>query len=754
MFARLASLAQRRRRLVLVIAVIGFAIAAAIASPAMKVLSAGGFQDPDAESSVAATVLREDFGTGEPNFVLLAHAPGKVDAREAASDGRALTRKLERLPGVAQVTSYWTDGKPADLKSHDGSSALILARLSGDEDEALQTAKDIVPKVTGAQGVLEVKSGGRAEFNRQGAERITSDLTRAEGIAVPITVLLLVLVFGSGMAAMVPLAVAGISVVGSLAVLRLLNEVTDVSIFAVNLSTALGLGLAIDYSLFIISRYREERRKNADNRAALRTALSTAGRTVVFSALTVMLSLAALLVFPLYFLRSFAYAGIGVVVFATLGAVLILPAILVVLGDRIDKFDVLRKLRRGREPKPTEEGFWHKLATAVMRRPWPVLAVVLMALAVMVLPFSKVSFGLPDDRALPQDLAAAQVGSAIRDDFSSSANQSMQVVLPGTKPNKEALGDYAAALSDLTGVQRVDTATGSYHNGDRVAPPSPQSTQTFTAEHGAWLALNTNVEAYSEDGEDLVHQVRATDAPAGTDVLVAGPAATYTDTLDSLWTALPWAIAIIGVLTFTLLFLFTGSVVMPLKAIVLNLLSLTATYGAMVFVFQEGHLQWLTGDFTVTGQTDVTMPILMFCIIFGLSMDYEVFLLSRIKEEYDVTGDNQAAVARGLETTGRLITAAAGLLAIFFAALVSAGVTHVKMLGLGTALAILMDAIVIRGLLVPAFMRLAGRANWWAPRPLRRLHAKIGLTHAPVAGDTASFSTPAREKEPAGGLPR
>jgi RND superfamily putative drug exporter len=754
MLARLASLALRRRRLVLVLAVLGFAIAGAVASPAMKVLSAGGFEDPGAESSVAVDVLRERFDTGDPNFVLLARAPEQVDSSEAAAAGRALTKKLSGQKGVAEVTSYWTDGGPADLRSKDGRSALVLARLSGDDDEVLKTAKRIAPLVTGDQGDLTVKSGGRAEFNRQGSERITSDLTRAEGIAVPITILLLILVFGSGIAALLPLAVAGVSVVGSLAVLTLLNEVTGVSIFAINLSTALGLGLAIDYSLFIVSRYREELRKGYDTPEALRISLRTAGRTVIFSALTVLLSLSALLVFPLYFLRSFAYAGIAVVFFATVGAVVLLPALLAAIGPRINSFDLLRKVRRGSpaQLRKPEEGFWYRLSTAVMRRPLPVLTVILVGLAIVVLPFTKASFGLPDDRALPKDMAAAQVGTATRTEFPSFAAQGLKVVLPDRLPSDTRLGGYAERLSQVPGVDRVDTASGSFRRGEQVAPPAPGAEELFTDGKGAWLSLATDVEAYSEAGEKLASSVRAVPTPGGTVALVAGPAATYTDTLDSMWSSLPYAVLIIGVLTFVLLFLFTGSIVMPIKAIVLNLLSLTATYGAMVFVFQDGNLQWLVGDFTVTGRIDVTMPILMFCIIFGLSMDYEVFLLSRIKEEYDRTGDNRLSVALGLESTGRLITAAAGLLALFFLALVSAGVTHVKMLGLGTALAILMDALVIRGLLVPAFMRLAGRANWWAPGPLRRLHDKIGFSHgpssdeAPVPADALSVDdVPARQ---------
>ncbi|MFI6053190.1 MMPL family transporter [Streptomyces violascens] len=732
MLTRLASLALERRRLVLTLAVLGFVLITALCAPVMGMLSAGGYDDPKSESTLAATSLRERFNAGDPNFILLATPDRSVDDPAAVEAGRALTAKLKGEDGVASVTSYWGEGTSPDLRSKDGRSALVLARLSGDESAVEKAAKRIAPQVTGAQGALRVKSGGAAEFNRQANDRVGVDLTKAEGIAVPITLVLLVVVFGSGIAALLPLAVAGVSVVGSLAVLRVIAEFTPVSVFATNLTTALGLGLAIDYSLFIVSRYRQERALGRETAAALRTSLVTSGRTVLFSSLTVLLSLCALLVFPLYYLRSFAYAGIGVVVFAMIGSLVVLPALLAAIGPRIDRFDPLAKARRRRAARAAANpghGVWHRLATAVMKRPWPVLVVVVLGLAVLVLPFAKASFGLPDDRALPKDMAAAEVGSAIRDDFPALAGQGLQVTLTGGRPDTSQLGSYAEQLSRVPGVARVDTATGSYRSGRQSAPAVPGAEAMFTKDGDAWLSLTSNAEAYSRSGQDMVTGVRAVTPPAGATARAAGPAAAYSDTLDSLWSALPYAALIIAVTTFVLLFLFTGSVLIPVKAIVLNLLSLTATFGAMVYVFQDGHLKWLVGDFTDTGQIDVTMPILMFCVIFGLSMDYEVFLLSRIREEYDRTGDNRTAVAAGLESTGSLISAAAGLMAIFFIALISVGFTPVKVLGLGTALAIVTDAVIIRGLLVPAFMRLAGRANWWAPGPLRRLYERLGFRH-------------------------
>ncbi|MCF6526519.1 MMPL family transporter [Streptomyces sp. JJ36] len=750
----MASLAVNRRRLVLILSTVGFILITAVSGPVMNVLSAGGYSDPGSESEVASDLLEERFDTGDPNFILLATPDGSVDDPEAVEAGRKLTKKLAGQEGVASVTSYWTAEHASDLRAEDGESALIVARLSGDETEADDTAKEIAPKVTGDQYGLDVISGGATEANRQSSEEIEKDLLMAEGVAVPITLILLILVFGSGMAALLPLAVAGISVIGSLALLTVIAEFTPVSVFATNLTTALGLGLAIDYSLFIVSRYREERRNGHENSTALRISMTTAGRTVFFSSLTVLLSLAALLVFPLYYLQSFAYAGIGVVIFALLGALFVLPALLSLMGDRIDKGDLGAKLRRKKKrdaaAEPSENGFWHRLATGVMRRPWPVLTVVLLGLAVLVAPFTQASYGLPDDRAMSKDAEAAQVGDAIRNDFPSLAGQGLKIVLDGERPTSAALTDYAERVSEVDGVDRVDTATGSFQGGSQVAPPVPGAEDTFTDDKGAWLSVNVDTEPYSEAGEEQVADVRDLAPPEGTESKVSGLAASYVDTLDALWSALPYAMLIIGVLTFVLLFLFTGSLLIPVKAIVLNLLSLTATFGAMVFVFQDGHLKWLVGDFTVTGQIDVTTPILMFCIIFGLSMDYEVFLLSRIREEYDRTGDNTLAVAHGLESTGRLITAAAGLLALFFIALITAGFTPVKILGLGTALAIIMDAAIIRGLLVPAFMRLAGRANWWAPAPLRRVYEKFGFHHEGPAEPAPAKPAPREPAQPVG----
>jgi RND superfamily putative drug exporter len=528
-------------------------------------------------------------------------------------------------------------------------------------------------------------------------------------------------------AASLPLAVGGLAVLGTFLVLRLLTLLTPVSIFSLNLTTALGLGLAIDYSLFIVSRFREELRAGLEPNAAVARTLHTAGRTVLFSAFTVAVSLAALLVFPLYFLRSFAYAGIAVVMVAAVGAVVVLPALLAALGRNVDRWSLRRR------PVPADgEGFWHGLATAVMRRPLPITLGVVGLLLLLGTPFLRVQFGLPDDRVLPAGASTHVVSDQIRRGFASREAAAISVVAPtaSASPGRGAeISRYAATLSSLPGAARVDAVTGSWIAGRPVLPPGPASAR-FVAAHGTWLSVVPAVEPLSPGGERLVRSVRATASPFP--VLVGGQSAELVDSKATLFRLVPVAGGIIALVTFTLLFLAFGSVVVPVKAIVLNLLSLTATFGAMVWIFQTGHLAGLL-HFTPTGVLNTSMPILMFCIAFGLSMDYEVFLLSRIKEEHDSSGDNVRSVALGLERSGRIVTAAAVLLAVIFVSFATSGISFIKMFGIGLTMAVVMDATLIRGALVPAFMRLAGEANWWAPAPLRRLRERWAIDESGAA---------------------
>jgi RND superfamily putative drug exporter len=727
---RLGEFAVKRRRLVLVVGIVLLLLGGVIGGSVAKRLSNGGFDDPHSEYSRAGALVETEFHSSQPNLLLVVTAKaGTVDTPAVAAEGLRLTQELASQPFVSQAVSYWSLGAPPPLHSRDARAALVLARINGSDDQVIKRVKDLAPRFTRDDATVSVRVGGFAQIFNQVGTQIRSDLERSELITLPIVILLLVLVFGSVVAASLPLGVGVLAVLGTFLVLRIIAALTHVSIYSLNLTTALGLGLAIDYSLFVVSRYREELRAGRGTDAAVVRTVETAGRTVLFSALTVAASLCALLVFPLYFLRSFAYAGIPVVALAAGGAVVVLPAALASLGPRVDKWVLWHH-----EPKPVGEGGWHRMAIGVMRHPLAIGTAVVAILVLLGLPFLHIKFGLPDDRVLPASATSRQVQDDLRHNFASNESAPLEVVAPSapaTPARDAAIDQYSARLSQLAGAARVDSLTGSYIGGQRLIGPNPSSVR-FAGPQGTWLSVVPGVEPLSAAGEHLVHEVRT--APAPFKVLVTGRSAQLVDSKHSVMSRLPLALGIIGLITLVVLFLFTGSVVMPLKALVLNLLSLTATFGAMVWIFQDGHLSGLL-SFTPTGTLDTSTPILMFCIAFGLSMDYEVFLLSRIKEEHDRTHDNVRSVAVGLEHTGRIVTAAAALLAVVFLAFGTSEITFIKLFGLGLALAVIVDATLIRATLVPAFMRLAGEANWWAPGPLRRLHNRIGLKEAPEHDD-------------------
>ena len=735
MFTRLGDLTVRRRRPLLLLTVVFVVLAGVLGGGVFDRLSTGGFEDPASESARADDYLAETFGVASPNVVLLVTAAdGTVDDAPVAAEGRRLTRELAALPATDQALSYWSLGDAAPLRSRTGDAALVLGVIGGDDDQVAAAVEGIERRFAGDQGpggLVTVEVGGRAEVFRQVGLTIEGDLARAESIAVPLTLALLIVVFGGLVAALLPVGIGAVAVLGAFLVLWLVTGFTDVSVFSINLVTALGLGLAIDYSLFVVSRFREELAAGREVDDAVRRTVETAGRTVAFSGLTVAVSLSALLIFPLFFLRSFAYAGIGVILVAVITSVVSLPALLATLGHRVDK----GRLWRRRPPAPVGEGPWHRVAVAVMHRPLVVTVAVIALLLALGLPFLNVVFASPDHRVLPEGNPARQVSEHLRADFDSAEADAFPVVLTESISDAE-LDAYAAAISARADVARVDARTGRYADGALLVGPDAtagrftprDATGAGASDAATWVSVVPAVEPASAEGEALVAAVRGLDP--GFTVLVGGASAQQVDVKAAIFGLVPWAAAWIAVATFVLLFLMFGSVLVPLKALVLNTLSLTATFGAMVWVFQEGNGAGLLG-FTATGLTDTTTPILMFCIAFGLSMDYEVFLLSRIKEEHDRGADNETAVARGLERTGRIVTAAAVLLAVTFVAFASSGVTFIKLFGLGLALAVLMDATIVRALLVPALMKLAGEANWWAPAPLRRFQQRFGLHEAP-----------------------
>ena len=697
MFYRLGLLIVRRARLVLGLSLVAVVVFAALGVGAFSRLLNAGFDDPGSPSSQAKVLLDQKFG-GEPDMIFLVHArQGTVDGAAAAASGQALARKLAADPRLAGVTSYWT-GHPAGLRSLDGTDALILAKVAGNDDKASATAPDLVSAYGHVDdAAVTVKIGGALGSDIGG--QVGKDLAVAESIAVPITMVLLILAFGSLVSALLPFVVSLVAIFGTFAELNLLTHLTSVSVFAINLTTALGLGLGIDYALLMVSRFREELAGGAEVGEAVARTTATAGRTIAFSALTVAAALAALLVFPVYFLKSFAYAGVGVTVLSAAAALLALPAVLAVLGHRVNAGRVpgVRAIRSVEAP------FWGRLATGVMRRPALAALPVVAVLLFLAVPLANVTFGTPDERVLPTSAPSHQVGTTLRNDFATKPETIDLVLTPAV--SQQALAGYTRELGSLTGVQHADSST---------------------AGGSTRISLSTGLDAVSSQAQQLVRRVRAAPAPAGTTVLVGGATAILIDAKHAIGSRLLLAGAIIVLTTFVLLFLFTGSVVQPVRALLGNALTLGATLGVMVWIFQYGNLSSVLG-FTPT-PTNTAMPVLLFCIAFGLSMDYEVFLMSRIKELHDAGATTTDAVVHGLARTGRIVSTAAGLLAVSFFAFGTSKVSFIQFFGLGTGFAILIDATLVRGVLVPAFMAAVGENSWYAPRVLRRLYARIGVS--------------------------
>jgi putative drug exporter of the RND superfamily len=718
---RYGRLVARRRRIVLLLFALGLAVSGVLGSQLFDRLQSQGFDDPGSDSAAASTALADDFGVRDPVAVLAVEASVGVDDPAAVRAATTLVADLVAEPAVTDVVSYWTSGRPDALRGDDGRTAqvLVFADASTAEDEEALAA-DLLENHGGTVDGLVVHVGGGAAVGNALNETITEDLARAESIAVPVTLVLLLLVFGSVVSAGLPFSVAGGAILGSFLAVWLVSLATDVSVFALNLITGLGLGLGIDYALLVVNRFREELAAGRDTEDAVGRTVATAGRTVIVSGVTVAAVLGALLLFPQYFLRSFGYAGIAVTLIAVVTALTALPALLAMLGPRVDRL----RVRRGRLA-PADEGGWSRVARLVMRRPWPVLVGVLALLGVLASPALSVSFGQVDHRALPQDVPAAEASRILAERFDGQEASPVDVVLADAAGAPAQVAAYAAELSLLPGVTRVTTPTEVVVEGDAVAPnPEPGS---FVAVDDVRLSVVADVEPTTREGSDLVDHVRAVDAP-GTQTLVGGAAAEFTDTQQAMVDMAPLVLLWVAAATLLVLFLYTGSVVLPVKAVLLNVISLGAMLGVLVWVFQNGNLSWLVGAFVLTGSLDTAMIVLIAIVAFALSMDYEVFLLSRIKEEHDAGRDTTTAVALGLQRSGRIITYAALLLSVVFASFVTSGVTNIKQLGFGVALAILVDATIVRGLLVPAFMRLAGRWNWWAPTPLAALHRRIGLS--------------------------
>ncbi|WP_085265981.1 MMPL family transporter [Mycolicibacter longobardus] len=754
MLHRIAVLALAAPRRVLVLAALVMVAAAVFGIPVADSLSAGGFQDPGSESAQATRLLTDRFGQSDQQLLILVSSPDGADIERARAVGTEIAGQLQQSPFVFNVTSPWMDppSAAARLISTDGSAGLIVANLKGGENDAQKYARTLADQLVYDRDGVSVLAGGGAMVYAQINHQNQHDLLLMESIAIPLSFAVLVWVFGGLLAAALPVVLGGVAIVGSMAVLRLITLGTDVSIFAMNLTTAMGLALAIDYTLLIISRYRDELADGVAPDLALIRTMTTAGRTVLFSAITVALSMAAMVWFPMYFLKSFAYAGVATVTFVAVAAIVVTPAAIALLGPRLDALDLHRPIRRLlRRPapiaRPIEQGFWYRSTTFVSRHAVPIGLAVVTLLVAVGMPFLGVKWGFPDDRVLPRTASAHQVGDALRDRFADDSARAVPIVVRearGIAPVQ--LNRYATELSRVPDVSSVSAPTGTFVGGERVGDPTAA---TGINDDSVLLTVTSTAPLFSDASEtqlDLLHQVPE---PGRRPVLMGGLAQINRDSVTAITDRLPLVLGLIAVITFGLLFLLTGSVVLPIKALVLNVLSLAAAFGALVWIFQDGHLGAL--GTTPTGMLVANVPVLLFCISFGLSMDYEVFLVSRIREYWlasDRTrADNDESVSLGLARTARVITAAALIMSISFAALIAAQVSFMRMLGLGLTLAVLADATLIRMVLVPAFMHLMGGWNWWAPAPLAWLQRRFEISEE-GSGPTTRPAAPPGTSDP------
>lgn len=720
MFEGLGRFIHQRRKPLLVLTLLFAVLAGAYGVGVFGDMKPGGFEDPGSESRKAARLAEQAFPQRAPDAVIVYRDDDRTV--DDASFRDAVVKRMESLP-KSEVTGYahfWMTKMPEQV-SRDRHATYVAMNLRGSDDNGKEESYKAIKDKLAVPGLTTLR-GGPVPTGHQAGDEIGKDLGMAEGLSFPVLFILLVVVFGGLAAASLPLVVGGLSILGSMAVLRVIAQITDVSVFAMSLVTVLGLAVAIDYGLLIVSRYREELERGHAGEEALARTVATAGRTVVISGITVAVALAGMTFFPFGFLKSMAYGGVAAVVLSVFFSLIALPAALAVMGQKVNALS----LRRKKAAAPTGQGAWYRLAHGLMRRPAVVGLGTLAVLLALALPFLRIEFGANDARQLPNSAEGRKVHNTLERDFDSDAAKSIDALLTlkGAATSKEqgaALQAYAEKLGSTKGAKgaQITGATG----------------------RTARVSVTFEGTAVSTEARDLVNRLKDVPAPPGAKVYLGGETAVFDDTLDALGGVLPWMLLYIAVATYILLFLSFGSVLLPLKAIAMNLLSLSATFGVLVWLFQDGHLQDVL-RFDPTGSIEPNMPIMLFALIFGLSMDYEVFLVSRIREQYDLLGDPTAAVATGLQSIGRLIASAALLMIVPLAAMATSGVLTMKLFGVGMVIAILLDVAVVRILLVPAVMKLMGRAGWWAPGPLARFYTKYGIKE--TDGVPAASESPER----------
>jgi RND superfamily putative drug exporter len=698
MFESLGHVLVKHRKSAVILFIVGILVAGGFGSLIFNRLDSGGYSNPN--SYKVYEYLRDVLKVQDPSVAVVLDVGNRsVDDPTVASGALALEKKMSQEEGVTKTLSYWSSGGEKTLKSADGKAAYILIFGNGEAftPENQKLGEIFQSKYDGKVAGFTLYAGGVGVVGNAINEKIADDLKLAEGISIPLTFVLLAFVFGALAASAMPLIVGVAAILGAFFILFLISLFTDVSVYALNLTTGMGLGLGIDYALLMVNRFREEIHHGKSVEYSVVTTMATAGKTVFYSGMTVLVTMVSLTFFPLPFLKSFGYAGVSVVALAVIGAIFGLPPILALMGKRVDKGVVRRSAIT-----PKEDGRWAHTARFVMKRPVPVVLLTLIALSVMAAPIGNIKFSQGDSRMLPANNPAAIATAVQAERFPGQTGNPIEIIVFDGADKTAEIPQYAAKVAAVPGIVAV-------------VPPQVINKDVRLVAYQSMLPR-------TPESQQLIHDVRAIKAPSGT--LIGGVAADYTDSQDGIAKTLPWAFGWIALSVLILVFIFTGSIILPIKAVLLNVLSLAATMGVLTWVFIDGHLQWLVGSFTLTGSIDTSIVILIVVVVFGLSMDYELFLLSRIREEHLQGRSNIESVATGLQRSARIITAAAVLLAVVFAAFVTSGVTSIKTMGFGVALAVILDATVIRALLVPALMRLFGERNWWAPKSLQRFTLK------------------------------
>ena len=746
MFWRLGGFSYRFRKFILAGALALTVILVALSGPLGGQFSSGGFSVPGSQSQDASNLLSRYFGNSATQLLLVFHSP-KPDAASPAVQAKVNDsfRRLVRLPVTASVLSYTNTRESIFIGDH-GHDTFAVVNLKLSENAATTQLTHLKSYIDRPAG-LQLYISGSAPIDALYNTALEAQLQHAELIALPISLILLFLVFGSVMAALLPLVIAGLAVPTSLAVIKILAAHFGMSIFVTNVATIIGLGLAIDNSLFFVKRFREEIPTH-ESAEAVRIATASAGKAVAVSGTAVAIGLISLILFPASALDSMGVGGVLVVAFTLLFALTALPALLGLLGPRVNWLTLHRSLREAHRRPARTSSFWGWVAHVVMRRP---IAIALPTAAVLLLlgtPFLHLQLSTGSDVAnIPP--GAARTGYALLnyefpqaggvDDLNLVLHYGAPLNQRLTETQQHQLGAYVSKLRAIPGVQGVTGA---------LTPPPGVSKTTYLKQLAlpasqrssglnSYLAGNIAgpiaqfevANDYSPDSSranTLVHRLRSLAGPPSTSALVTGGGALSVDFLHAFGATIPWAVLLVVVVTMVVLFLTFGSVLLPLKAVLMSLISISAAFGAMVWIFQDGHLSNLL-QFTPAGNITATTPVLMFAILFGLSMDYEVFLLSRIRERYCEVGDNREAVAHGLTVTGGVITSAALIMITVFSAFAAGDVLQIQTLGVGMAVAVAVDATLVRGIMVPALMRLLGRANWWAPSRLQGWVAKLGL---------------------------